>query len=439
MLLERALTGWREWTPVLVICSCLVLLPFGRSVELPVLIMAVWGIVLAVRNGRGWLWRGANRAFTLLFLLIWLPMVLALPDAVAFEKSFSTTAVHLRFYFAGLFIISVLAEPGRWAMFLRLSASVLLFWVADALVQAFAGRDLLGFEQVPARLNGIFGERHLKLGYVLAALSPLLIAYLQSAAPRWLRYLSYIALGVVILLAGSRAGWVMVLVAAGAFALWHFSQGRRISRLALALSLALLVGAGAGLYQSNPGFQERVDRTALVFEGDSEALDRALALRLPVWSTAVDIITANPINGVGPRGFRYAYPEFADADDPFLAPERGVGAYHAHQLWLEVAADTGLFGVLGLIGFHVIALAQWARADRLQRRTALPAAVCLLVALFPLNSHLAMFSSFWSQVVWWVVALYCGALAAGYAREPVTGRSPSLRRRTAGLAQSAAD
>ena len=42
----------------------------------------------------------------------------------------------------------------------------------------------------------------------------------------------------------------------------------------------------------------------------------------------------------------------------------------------------------------------------------LPYGLCLLVAYFPFNSHMAIYSSFWSQIVWWLIALYCAAYGA---------------------------
>lgn len=418
---ETSQTGWRGRLPVLLIWSCIPLLPFGRSVELPVLIMAIWGIVLIVRNGPAWLWQGFNRPFTLMFLLMWIPMVLAVPDAVLFDKSLSTTAVHLRFYFAGIFIISVLRQPGQWSLFLRLASIVLIVWVADALIQALFGRNLLGFEAVPSRLNGLFGERHLKLGYVLAALSPLLIGYVQRMWPAGPRYLVYLGLGVVILLAGSRAGWVMAFVAMAAFVVWNWQQRGRIPWAGVAVAGVLMVAALITLYQYSEGFRQRVNQTMLVFEGNEQAVNEALSARLPVWSTALNMIADNPLTGVGPRGFRYAYPQVAAEDDPFLVPGEGIGAFHSHHLWIEVAAETGALGILGLLGFHIVALRLWFEADRSRRYTMLPAAVCLLAAIFPLNSHLAIYSSFWSQVIWWMVALYCGARARALSREDVNG------------------
>jgi hypothetical protein len=55
------------------------------------------------------------------------------------------------------------------------------------------------------------------------------------------------------------------------------------------------------------------------------------------------------------------------------------------------------------------------RAPARVQRWLLPYALCLLVAFFPVNSHMAIYSSFWSQIVWWLIALYCAAYGAAMA------------------------
>jgi hypothetical protein len=42
---------------------------------------------------------------------------------------------------------------------------------------------------------------------------------------------------------------------------------------------------------------------------------------------------------------------------------------------------------------------------------------CLLAAYFPFNTHMAIYSSFWSQIVWWLIALYCAAYGAALAAD----------------------
>jgi hypothetical protein len=54
----------------------------------------------------------------------------------------------------------------------------------------------------------------------------------------------------------------------------------------------------------------------------------------------------------------------------------------------------------------------------------LPYALCLLAAYFPFNTHMAIYSSFWSQIVWWLIALYCAAYGAGQTAESPPATTP---------------
>jgi len=410
--------GWRweslrERLPVLLAWSCLLLLPFGRLVELPVLVMAVWAVVLIVREGRSMVWRGGAKLFTLVFLAFWIPAVLSAFDAVNVGKTLRTVLTLPRLYLAGIFIIHFLATPEAWRRFLKWSAWVLVFWLGDAILQALVGVDLFGFERIPQRLNGLFGDK-LKLGIVLAVFSPLLFEYARHTWSRKVCWLLSLTTLVVLLLAGSRAGWVMFAVLLGAYGLIMVSRRGRLPYREVGAVLVLAVTAAVSLYQFSDDFKRRADQTLLFFQGDERAMDAALSGRLPIWRTAVDMIARHPVNGVGARGFRYDYPAHARPGDPFLGAG-GTGATHAHQLLLDVLSETGLIGGLGLgFAFWVLARA-WARAAPAQRRWMLPGALGVLAALFPVNTHLALYSSFWSQILLWLIALYFAGMAAGQA------------------------
>ena len=77
------------------------------------------------------------------------------------------------------------------------------------------------------------------------------------------------------------------------------------------------------------------------------------------------MIAAHPVNGVGVRGFRYAYPQYAPANDHFVVSAEacgvGEGACHAHQLVLEVLTETGVLGLVLWLAAVVLAWRAWRR------------------------------------------------------------------------------
>jgi O-antigen ligase len=123
------------------------------------------------------------------------------------------------------------------------------------------------------------------------------------------------------------------------------------------------------------------------------------------------MVAERPLTGVGPRGFRYVYAAYADPGDPFINDTQDEGAKHAHNHVLEVLTETGLVGVVALLAFYAMLIRGWRQAPPARRAVALPFALALLAVLFPLNSNNALYSSYWSQFIWWLVALFCAALA----------------------------
>ena len=137
------------------------------------------------------------------------------------------------------------------------------------------------------------------------------------------------------------------------------------------------------------------------------------------------MVREHPLNGVGVRSFRYAYPAYAAPGDDFVDPARGTGAAHAHQIVLEVASETGAIGLLGWLAGVVLAWRAWRRADAAARSRAFAPGVALVAMTFPLNTHLAFYSAWWGLLFWWLLSLYCAALGAGNA--PLAVRSPDDR------------
>ena len=174
------------------------------------------------------------------------------------------------------------------------------------------------------------------------------------------------------------------------------------------VALALL---GAGAYHWSGRFEERVARTLAFTRGDEAAIDFALAGRLPIWRTAVGMAAAHPVNGVGVRGFRYAYPAHAAPGDPWVQTDTNTGALHAHQLVLELLAETG---IVGLLAWCAAAFVLWRAHRRVRgdaRTLAWAPGVALLAMAFPLNTHFAFYSAYWGLVFWWLLALHAAALA----------------------------
>lgn len=364
-------------------------------------IMAILGGTLIWKHGRQVFWEGGAKTFTILFVCLWIPIALSVPDSLWFKKSLSTALTYPRIWFAGLYLIWVLRADIARERLLKLSAWLLMFWVVDALIQAVVGYDLLG-HAYPERLNGLFGPHNWKLGLTLAMLSPIVWEYVSRNGAKWQLALAWLGTAAVVLLASNRESWIVFGLATVVWT-WVYARRLGLHPLKLLVPVALIAAlVGTGAYNANPRFAQRVDQSLAVLDFSYEGLDRAGSLRMHLWSNALTVMENHPINGAGVRSYRYAYAKYAEANDPYVSAD-GTGMIYAHQLVLEVGSETGIIGLAGLLAFFVILL----RAGRGTSASPLAWAAWLgaFAWLFPVNTHTAIYSAYWSLVVGWMVAL----------------------------------
>ena len=389
------------------------------------MLMAIAGVYLLFKHWQNWRYNPAFKLFAGVFLLAWIPILVSLLDAVRPQSTATMSVNHLRFAFGGIFILHVLSSPETHRRFLGLCAWLLILWVVDGIVQMAAGRDLLGFA-VPAsgRINALFGEKGLVFGTLLAVLCPLLWEHAARRWSRWQLAVIVIATVVVILAAGARSAWITVVVVLLAYGVLLWRRGGRFPLSLFALVLAGSVLTVAALWAGSERFADRLESALGAFSGSTVILEDAIGHRLWIWRGAVNMIEANPLNGVGAGGFRYAFPAYAAQGDPFVNADPPISPYHSHNLWLEILSESGLVGALGLFALLTLMLVVGIRAPVSARRLMLPYALCLLAAYFPFNTHMAIYSAFWSQIVWWLIALYCAAYGAGLAAESPPATTP---------------
>ncbi len=346
---------------------------------------------------------------TVLFLGYWLPQLASVPLAIAPLHSFVEAMKDLRYLpFLWLVAMAMATPDGRRVVGLGIGGVVVL-WTLDGLLQAATGSSL-GGHALPDRLTGIFGAGNPKLGLVLATLSPFLLLPAAKRGPLlWM--LAATAVGVVILLAGARAAWITYGLVLG-FTAWRGWGWRRAALGLLAGGLVTVtLAASFGQFLA-----PRVERTLAALDSDLSGLDFALSGRVMLWDTTFRIIAAHPLTGVGTDNFQAAYKAYSEGDQ-FVDWGRD-GAFHAHHIVLEVLAETGIVGLLLWFAAVAVALRAWRFASPASRRRADAPALALAVTLFPLNTHLAFYSTFWGGVTLLLAALYAGALMARDGRDP---------------------
>jgi len=396
-----------RWAPYWVL-GFVALWPAPGFAEAVMSLGALFGFGLMLwqkfRHRSTWLSREAWLMVLLFFLAYWLPEFFSAFDAINIKRAWREVLLDLRYLpFLWLIALSVSNEKGRKLIFSGL-AIISLFWALDGMVQVLSGFSL-GGAMTEDRLSGIFGSGNLKLGLVLAALSPFSLdwAHKRGGALAWCGMAFLV--GTIILWAGARASWVMfgiVLLAGG----WRVMGKRRLLVFFAASGFIFVLG-----YFASPELRARFERTESALMGGTQDIDHALSGRISIWKTALKMSADHPVNGVGIRNFRTVYKQYAEADDPFISGTQ-VGALHAHHWFFEVLSETGILGLLcWLTGFYAMWRA-WCWSPPQARTLAFVPMLACLIMVFPINTHLAFYSTFWGGCWLMLLALYAGCLGA---------------------------
>jgi len=424
--------GWR-WAPWWVL-AFVALWPAPGVAEGVLVLGALAAIVKLLlarfRNGTALLSTPAWALTSVLFAAYWLPQLLSTVDAVDAPHALYKTVTGLRYLpFLWLVAASVADARGRritfgglavivgvWTLDALLQAvfgTSALFWGLDALKQLISHRPMCSAAEVAAvdRLGGVLGPCNLKLGIVIASLSPfaLYAAGKRFGSIGWI--VAATLIGLVIVLAGARASWLtyaLALVISG----WHFLDWKKLVAVFAFGAITLI-----SLNTFSPQVRERIERTTHVLTADEAGMDSALSGRGRIWGAAACMAREHPINGVGARGFRDAFP----ACDPQSGEKAAWGegpALHAHQIILEILSETGAAGLLLWLAGAALAWRAWRYARMEAREHARPAMVALVVTVFPFNTHLAFYSTFWGGLTLMLAALYAGSLLARDASVP---------------------
>ena len=418
--------GWR-WAPAWIL-AYVALWPAPGYAEGVLVLGALVAIVklLASRfRGGSQLLSGPAWALTsVLFFAYWLPEVVSAFDAVDHNRALGESLKDLRYLpFLWLVASAVASEAGGrttfgglaiivgvWtldALLQALTGTSPLFFGIDSIKQAISGHGMCSAAEIAAadRLSGVLGPCNLKLGPVIASLSPfaLYAAGRRFGAAGWL--VAAAAVGMVVVLAGSRASWItfaLVLVWSG----WRLLGWKRLLGV-LAFGAIALVLLGV----ASPQVRERLERTTHALSVSVAGVDSALSGRARIWGAAACMAREHPFNGVGARNFRNAFPACDPAPGETAAWGEGP-ALHAHQIGLEVLSETGGFGLLLWLAGVALGWRAWRFADTAARERARPAMLALVVTLFPFNTHLAFYSTFWGGLTLLLAALYAGSLLA---------------------------
>ena len=370
----------------------IIFLPFYRY-EVGTLFLMLIGITLLYKNKASP--NAALKAWTILFLCMWFPMIASLPDAISFKNSGITTLGHLRFYLSGVAIIYLTQNPKTLEILFGILAAALLYLLLDNFIQLSSGSSIFGIPLRAGRINAPWPYEGNKMGLFVSFVAPVVVAYFLNAR-RYLIGITLLSIALfLVIMSGTRGAWLSALTSLFiAILFWIWVKGK--STIKPLIGIFLLISLSATLlYQNSSAVKNRALKTFQASDGTLQGLQKASG-RLNGWLEAISIVSENPINGIGARGFRYT-------DGPF-AKKHG----HTHSTTLEILAGTGLIGALGYLLFYLNIFKTF-KAHFGQSRILITGALCSLIAITsPLSMSLAFYSSNKATVIWWIAAVFIG-------------------------------
>lgn len=343
-----------------------------------------------------------------------------------------------------------LPELLKWTQVLALYLAVAALlprrragWLVAALLVAGAAQALLGLYQFLTqtgpdafillgrfmRAYGAFGQPNPYAGYLglVAPLSISLALWAWSGRNRAGVSLRLVlpALALLIsaglLVSWSRGGWLAFVAAVAVVVVAHT---RRAAPLVLALAalaaLAVLVLGGIDLLP--PSVAGRLadlrEYVGLVDIARSEVTDANFSVieRIAHWQAALGMWRDHLWLGVGTGNYAVAYAAYN-------LPRWYEPLGHAHNVYLNFAAEAGLLGLLAYLWLWLASLWQAVRTAALDDRFAAAVGAGVLGALVHASVH-NLFDNLWVQHIYLTLALLLGLLFVLTANQRTEGTTP---------------
>lgn len=245
-------------------------------------------------------------------------------------RDLALNAAGISFLFAMTNTIKTKGELNAFISTLLLSALVVALL---GVVQYFTGvqmrpewLDTENNTDIAVRVYSVFFNPNILAEY-LVLITPIAVGmtwYTKSMRKKFLFAGSTGILLICIVMTLSRGGWVGIALAALAFVLL-------VDKRLLLLGIPMVLGGLAFLPQ------KVVDRITSI----GSTVDSSNLYRIKIWNITKDVIRDNFLAGVG-----FGYVPFKETFEKYI---RTMPIYHAHNTYLEVAAEIGIIGFIFFI------------------------------------------------------------------------------------------
>lgn len=325
---------------------------------------------------------------------LWLPMgiyILALAVTVPFSEDVFRSLSGLRSRWTMLYM------PVAFFCASRLDQRWILKWllIGGMMASAFAFIQSNTLNIAPTA----FYSHHLSLGNVLAMLAILAVTFAVIEKDRIRRRFYAISAGLILigLFSSWARGSILAFLTVTSFLLLLRFSWKGL--LGMVLVVAVL---GSGLALSSTKRQRFDDLWN--WRSQVAKSDTSLGTRMVLWKTALDMFRDEPITGVGLKRFTQ------EAKRRINVPVQSTA--HAHNIYLEHLATTGIIGFFGLCAlFFGIIRRLWQRMRMENPWVVSGLMVCLTFLLCGLTEN-TIGDSEVVMVLWFIIGLCLSSLQA---------------------------
>lgn len=282
------------------------------------------------------------------YIYFYLIMIAGIPFAyhrkVAFDFIFLIYLMNILFFL--VFLLEVNSMKRLKTIILIITISTFLYSVFGLTKGSFSSGRFI-----------IYGEMFdpNDIAYVLLSLFPLCFFYIVHKEGLLKRLLAIISIGasiILILLTGSRAGIIGLITIFLLLLFTKLEKVRWLYKIAFLIALFILYF----LYEDKINIERYMTITDI--ESDYNITDESG--RAQIWKRAYQLITENPLTGVGTNCFPMALGYLRE--DLFLIPQWQA----AHNSYIQIITETGLIGFILFLSIIISSIKNFLRVKNLK-------------------------------------------------------------------------
>ena len=322
------------------------LLPFSTPLGTPLIyLLIVMAIADRVVNKKTWPRLNTHARIFLLWMAVALASISQSPKM--FESFYNYRVLFTQY--AGLYFVALAyidsVDKLRKLIYTTLTAAI--FVAAYGIFQYIEGVnsltseskwvDFAEFPKLKARVFSTLGNPNLLATFLLMAICMATGCLLDRPRDKKVKYILYLVLLAnlaCLVLTFSRGAWLTLIVVMGL--------------LGIVINIRILYVLVGVLLTSFLSMRDIwVSRITSIFR----QTDTSAALRWAYWDSTIQMLEWNPLMGIGWSAYQYVYPEY-----DYFINNPDITIYHAHNMYLNMLAEIGIFGGLVYIALFFYAL-----------------------------------------------------------------------------------